>query len=341
MTQPATEKDPKRRANVVRLLLVASGLLLLAFVVYRTGPRQIARHIALLGSSFPWIVAISSTWFLLNTAGWMVAFEPVNGKRPIGFWRLLPVHLTCEAISNITPFFSVGGEPVKVMLLRRWTTTENLTASVLNDNVVHLVSAVLFMLMGVAYGHLYLSLDPGLLVGLWVGVGATAVVALLLVVGSRHSLLARAARMATRVRPASQRFARLVEPAERVDEQLSRFVSKRPLSFALCVAAHLAGRLMGAVEAWFILHALGVSVSLGAAVFLIAVVQAMVNLAFSFVTGQYGVQETAATLLFAAVGLDPSIAVAMVLVRRIRGFFWIGVGLLLPGRRGSRAAGAA
>ena len=145
----------------------------------------------------------------------------------------------------------------------------------------------------------------------------------------------------------------LVPRATAVDQGIGAFLTQRRGDFAGCFAAHLGGRLMGAVEAWVVLQALGTPVSLGTALFLIAVMHVLVNLIFGVIPNQLGVQEGAAWLLFASIGLDPSAAVALALVRRIRGFFWIGVGLLLlaisrtgagsgrPAREGLAAPGPA
>ena len=96
--------------------------------------------------------------------------------------------------------------------------------------------------------------------------------------------------------------------------------------------AHLAGRLLGAVEAWLILDALGFPLSPAGALVLIGGMHVAGNLAFAFVPAQLGVQEGLAWLLLGALGLDPASAVALSLARRVRGLAWTSVGLLLLGR---------
>lgn len=321
-----------RTGGIARAVLTALGVLLLAYVVYSTGPGRLWEQISSLGPWLPVILVISSTWFVLNTLGWRAAFEPVPGREPVPLLSLLRVHLVSEAISNVTPLLSLGGEPLKVVLLRRWRSAEELTASVINDNVVHLTSAAAFMLLGVVLGQDSLAVDRATLRLLWLFVAAIGLGTLLLLTGARFALVSKLTALGAALRPSSTRMASLVQRAAMVDVLVARFVTKRAPSFALSFAFHVGGRLMGAVEAWVILRAAGVSASFGAAVFVIAVVHVMVNLVFSFVSGQWGVQETAASLLFGAMGLDPSLGVAVMLTRRIRGLFWIAVGLVLLGR---------
>jgi uncharacterized membrane protein YbhN (UPF0104 family) len=128
----------------------------------------------------------------------------------------------------------------------------------------------------------------------------------------------------------------VVEPARRIEGTVRFFLSPDGWRVWASLGGHLAGRLLGAVEAWIIMAALGMPVSFAGAVFVIAVAHVFVNLAFAFVPSQLGVQEATAYALFSAVGLDPSSAVALMLARRVRGFFWNGIGLALlargPGR---------
>jgi uncharacterized protein (TIRG00374 family) len=322
--------------RIARLLLLVVGLLLLAYVVYRTGTGKVVDRVLGLGPWFVVVLGISATWFLLNTLGWRATFE----GRPPAFGRLFRVHLISEAISNVTPLMALGGEPMKILFLKQQVCPKELTATVIADNIVHITSAVAFMLLGILYGASHFVIDPVLLGVLWAGIAATGLVVVVIIAGARFGFIAAVARGFARVaRLVPARSASLIEGASSVERIVSRFLFARPGSFAIGFSYHLIGRLMGALEAWLILLVSGVPVTFGAAVFIIAVIHVLVNLVFSFVPSQFGIQESAAYLLFGAVGLDPSAAVAMMLVRRIRGFFWIGVGLLLLGvwRRSTRS----
>ena len=54
-----------------------------------------------------------SCW--LDAHGWLAAF---GGRKPgVGFGRLLSIRVAGEAVNQATPLLSLGGEPVKAMLL--------------------------------------------------------------------------------------------------------------------------------------------------------------------------------------------------------------------------------
>ena len=278
------------------------------------------------------LVPISLSWFLLNTWAWGRTLE----DDPPRFLTLLRVHLAAEAVSNVTPLLALGGEPLKVALLAGRVPTAQATASVVADGLVHLASAAIFVAVGLALGLLAFPLPGGLADPLVVGAGALAVATFLLLRGLSRGAAVPLIRRLLRVRAVRLGAgAPLAAGAEEVDRYLGAFLRPGHPAFAACLVGHLGGRFMGAVEAWVILAAIGAPVPLAGAVFLIAVVHVLVNLCFSVVPSQLGVQEAVAYALFGAMGLDPAAAVSLSLVRRVRGLFWTGLGLLLlePWRR--------
>lgn len=318
-----------RRARVAALLL---GLVLLGLLVQRAGPAVLLRQARALGPVWLALVPLSFSWFLLNTWAWRRTFE----DEPPPFRTLLRIHLAAEAISNVTPLLALGGEPLKVALLAGRVPTAKAAASVVADGLVHLASAAVFVTAGLGLGLLVFRLPRGLAAPLLLADAGLVVATFVLLRGLAHGAAAPLVGRLRRLLLA--RFgagAGLATGADALDRQLAFFLRPGQGPFAACLAGHVGGRLMGAVEAWVILAAIGAPVPLAGAVFLIAIVHVLVNLCFSVVPSQLGVQEATAYGLFAAIGLDPGAAVTLSLARRVRGLVWTGVGLLLlqPWRR--------
>jgi hypothetical protein len=204
------------------------------------------------------------------------------------------------------------------------------------------------MVVGLLLGRWAFALDDTLVAVLLAGICAVAAAAGLLFRATAGGLLAPVLRFAVRAAARltasapSERAPSEVEPAQRIDRSVRFFLNPGGWRVWASLVGHLSGRFLGAVEAWIIMTALGMPVSFAGAVFVIAVAHVFVNLVFAFVPSQLGVQEATAYALFDAVGLDPSSAVALMLARRVRGFFWNGVGLALlargPGRPDARIA---
>jgi len=80
---------------------------------------------------------------------------------------------------------------------------------------------------------------------------------------------------------------------------------------------HLASWMIGASEVWLTLHLLGAEVSIGAALAIESLGQAVRSAAF-LVPGAFGVQEGGFMVIGMAFGLGPEAALAVSLVKRIR-----------------------
>jgi putative membrane protein len=113
---------------------------------------------------------------------------------------------------------------------------------------------------------------------------------------------------------ASQLVARM--EGVRLDGEIRRlFGAPRVLGVAL--AWQLCGFVVGSLETWFALMVLGHPISLGAAVAVESLSQAIRNVIF-IVPGGLGVQEAAVMLFARLVGVEGDIALTLALVKRMR-----------------------
>lgn len=318
---------PRGRRLIGMMALGAGAALLLAMIVH-SGPSRLATEALRVGPAFLLIVPVSFSWFALNTWGWRLALEAQAAGETPGFWPLVRAYLAAEAVNNVTPFMAVGGEPLKLALLAPRLSVERTAASVIGDNVVHGLTAPLFMLAGLALGVVAFDIERRIVVDLLAATAALGLVALVAWIATGRGLVGPLARLAAR-RLGRDAGSSWLLRAARVDGLTVGFLGARNWRFWASIGLHLAGRVMGAVEAWIIMAALGVPFSLAGAMFLIAIAHVAVNLAFGFIPSQLGVQEAAAYVVFAAVGLDPASGVTLMLVRRLRSFIWIAVGLAL------------
>lgn len=314
--------------TAVHAFALVAGLGLLVFMVVRVGPMHLWAEMVRGGPVLLLLLPVSFAWFALNTWGWRLA---VDAPAPAAL--LLKTYVAAEAVNNLTPLMALGGEPLKLVLLRRRVVADVVIASVIGDNVVHALSAPFFMVAGLALGAHAFKIEHMLLTGITAATALTGLMAVgLWIAGGRGlgGVLSRGiARRLEKTNPC------WVEEADRADERTRIFLSGHSWRFWASLGLHLGGRVLGAIEAWLVMAALGVPLSFAAAMFLISVAHVGVNLVFSFIPSQVGVQETAACLIFSAIGLDPASALALMLIRRVRGFLWIGIGLalLVPTRR--------
>lgn len=245
----------------------------------------------------------------VDARGWQVLVPHAPAWRHFVYARWVG-----DSVTNLLPVAQVGGIVVKTYLLTRRDVTPGLAvASVLVAVTLAVGGLIVFVLLGlvlmaVQYPHarILLPLTPGF-----------AVFTL------AAYLFYRLQRRGTRALPVWLRHriaAHLPGGGLREDDALGARLreiyastSRIRRSFVL----QLTGWLIGGGEVWLIAHLLGGHLSPVNAVMLESLIQALRNVAF-FVPGALGVQEGAFVLAGSALGLPPSMALSISLVKRFR-----------------------
>ena len=304
----------------LRAALFVGGVVLLAFLVARLGAGALVS--ALTRLSWWQLVLVCLPYGLImavDTLGWRYAFE---GK-PAPYPRLLAARTAGEALNIVTALGSVGGEAVKVWLLRPAIPYEESVPSVIIAKTTSTIAQVLFLTLGLILAETTVTIN-GQVVSAMLGLVALEA---LLVGGFLGTQLTGLVRRAGRLLAWAGLLAE-TSHAERLDASLRRFYRHRWPRFLLSVAFHLCGWILGVLETMVFLWVLDRPVGVGTA----AVIEALgsgVRFATFLVPGSVGVLEGANAGLFAALGLGASTGLAFSLVRRARQVVWIGVGLLV------------
>lgn len=114
-----------------------------------------------------------------------------------------------------------------------------------------------------------------------------------------------------------------IEPVERV---LVGFMHERPTRLAAVIGIELMAQALLASEILVTVRVLGYAFSSIQSLLVEGSVK-FISIAFFFVPGQVGAQESVYTLLFEAIGLPGAIGLTMALVRRVRALIVAGVAL--------------
>lgn len=316
----------------LRVVLFVLGGALLGVLVARNDPRAILSSITGLSWRLGVVLCFPITLAtLFDTLGWRFAF--LHDR--ISFRTLLSARLAGEAFNVTTA--AVGGEAVKVWLLRRYVPPDESVPAVVVAKTTITIAQGLFLLLGVALAaKTVLSGSPLLRGMLWlVAIEIVAVAGFVL--SQTSGILGRGERLLGRfgVRGVSR-----MGILARVDDGLVRFYREEPRRLVLSILFHFVGWLLGSVEAYLILRFLGVAVELSTATVIEAFGTA-VRFATFVIPASLGAAEGGYVVTFAALGLGPAAGVSFGLVRRVREATWAGIGLVvfaLMHRRGQWSA---
>jgi uncharacterized protein (TIRG00374 family) len=264
---------------------------------------------------------------LCDAKGWACAL-PTSVRLPrIPLWRWSLARLAGEAVNNLTPTANLGGEPVKVYMLRaHGLPAEAGLASVVVAKTALTVSQIVFILLGIPFflhrlGWIQQSwwiLAPLLLLAY----GFT----LLLIRWQRRGLMRTLVRFLKRLLPRWQRLERWEERAGEIDSHLFHFYDGNTRGFVVSTCYHFGGWLFGAIELLVFLFLMGVPAAPTDALIIETMIQPL-TVAALIIPGALGVQEAGGVFLCRLLGIDDAAGLTLMALRRARETIHNGIGL--------------
>jgi uncharacterized protein (TIRG00374 family) len=314
--------------KIVVRVSFALGTLLFAWLLYRIGLGTVVRNLRQLGWGFLVIVGQEGVAILLYTLAWRRTLP--RERRGIPFRSLLSMRLSGDAINTLTPAAVVGGELIRVSLLKRFVPAPTAFASVGLAALAQFVAQLLFVVLGIPF------VAAGGLRGRVAGAGIALAVALALAIAGltylawRGDGFQRARRLIERLEWLHAGWASREADWRALDNEIFGALRQRPGDFVLSVFFFYLGWFVAVADVYWILFFLGAPVTLSLA-FSIAVLLVFVEGFFFFVPAKVGIQEGGAYAIFLALGLEPARGFALGLARRLRELAWGLVGLALLG----------
>jgi hypothetical protein len=309
--------------RVLKTALLVLGLVLLGLLVHRVGTQPIVETLGrLTWWQFALVCLPYAAMMAVDTLGWRYAFA--RDRAP--FAQLYRARAVGEALNVVTALGAVGGEAAKAWLVRDAVSYEESVPSVVIAKTTITIAQALFLGIGIALAVVVVDAHADVVRGmLWLLV--VEVVAVVAFFGVQLAgLVGRAGRLLKRFGVIGDASA-----AHALDQALRGYYGREWRRFALSVAFHLAGWLLGAVEAAIMLWALGIETSLAVAT-AIEALGSGVRFATFLVPANLGAFEGANAAAFGALGFGAGAGLAFSFVRRARQAVWvvIGLALLLP-----------
>jgi putative membrane protein len=307
-----------RAAMILGLL----GIALFTCLLIYEGAGQVVAVLLSAGVGLVWASAFHILPMIVNAQAWRILF--VAGPAPTLAQMTFAVWIR-ESVNGLLPVARIGGEVVSYRLLTKLGFGPvPVAASLISDITLSMVSQFLFTVAGLVM--LLIRIEDAAVV--WRVVGGLLVFVPMLFgmfAIQRIGIVNLGARLVGTL--FGDRWSELVGNASRLDRVL-RLVYRRPSRVVLAVGWQLAGWALGAGEIWLALSFLGHPVDLYDALLLESMAQAISSAAF-VVPGAIGVQEGGFMLIGTMLGLDPEVALAVALARRIRDLLVFAPGLVI------------
>lgn len=314
---------------MLRIIALLIGLGLLAFIALQTDLTQVWQGLLQLGLAGALAVcAVYFLAFVLDTASWQLTL-PSARLNLAWLYRLWKLRMLGEALNLVLPAGSMGGEPVKAVLLKKSFEIgyHEGTASVIMARTINLISLLVFAGAGFV---LMLERDwmpRPLLLAMGIGWAALAL-------GVMGFYIVQRWRAASRlgVWLARGRFGRPIGRAlvhlEQVDDHFVAFYLRQPGRFAGALILALVNWMVGAFEVYAIMWFLAQPISFADA-WLIEAAAQLVRAGAFFIPASLGAVEGVMVLVYAAMTGSGALGLAVALIRRGRELLWVAWGFWL------------
>jgi len=274
----------------------------------------------------------SAVMYLLDCLGWRFTLGQQNVAVP--FSRLFVIRTAGELVNATTPTASVGGEPLKASLLKRYAIPiDDGLASVIVAKTAMTIAQIIYILLGIGLAVWILfpsgSAQAGQMSSMAaaVSLGLLAfAIAMFLVIQRRGLftlLFTVLEKCRIRVAPLEARRKTLLA----LDKSIIGLYTYTRAPFLFSTTAFLFGWLVEALEVYVILLYLGEPIDLLTALSIDALSTFIKGGTF-FVPGSVGAQEAGILVLLKAFGYSDVTGMAFALLRRARELVWIAIGLL-------------
>lgn len=307
------------------------GLALLGYVLSQTDLAAVWAYTRQIGWGMAAVLAIFFVAFVVDSLSWQLTFLTLDFGGSWGY-RLWKVRMVGEAFNMATPLASMGGEPVKAVLLKKHYGIgyRQAVASLVLARTTNVIALVAF----VAGGFLLMLDSPRLSASYKTSAGlglvAFAVSIVLFFLIQRLKISSITGRWILRAR-LSARIEALLHHVHDMEERLNHFYTARRGRFAAALGLALVNWLVGAAELYATLWFLGNPVTVTEAWIIEAVAQ-LVRTATFFIPASIGAQEGAFLVICGVITGEPALGLAVALVRRCREIVWILWGLALGWR---------
>lgn len=308
----------------LKVISLVAGLAGLAVLIHNVGATTILSQIAALGGMAVPIFAVGVGWNLLYTIAWQIFLRDHGGHIP--FWALFRIKLAGEAVNTVTPANFLGGDPVRIYLLKkyyRWTAG---TASVVVDRTLHAMASTLAIIIGTSLAFWRLDTIPqNIKVGLPLVLSVFVLFVAFIFLNQRRGFFTSLMEVARMLRIKRNFSGDAIRRSQELDAHISQFYIHNTEGFWAAFLLHLAGRVLGVVEIYLIAIMVYPDFTFVEA-WILGAVAPIINTLFTFIPGAVGVLEGASAGTLMIMGIPGSIGITIQIVRRIRQGIWIALG---------------
>ena len=318
---------PSKVQLPLRLFAIAMSASFFAYLIWRSGPRNLWKSLSELGLGIILVIALAGVSHLARTWGWRLTLG--DDQHKISFLRLAGLRLGAEAAGQLGILGQTLGDSIRVSRMSAEIPVASGLASVTLDRGLYVVTATVTTIAGILAALPIMGLSHAL--RLYASLFAFALIAFLMLtlfaVRKRWPVLTWSARSIARIRSLKSWIEKRYLMVQSVENALFDFHHKTPGAFWASFSLNLAAQCMAVSEVCLILWLMGAKTGFFSALVIEALTK-LVNVLGNFNPGNIGTYEGGTMLIGKMFGLSNATGLALGVSRRLRSFFWAAVGAI-------------
>jgi putative membrane protein len=315
-------------AKILKIIFILMGVGLFAWALYIVDVAEVGNLLVKMGFGFVIVLAIYGVVTWVDAIAWQYGFKPEETKA-FKLWQLWRIRQIGEAFNTITPFGTVGGEPVKAQLLKEkhGLSFKQGLASQVVGRTTFLMALIFFLVPGTVLVFMSDFVSDGFKqISLWgLIIFSTMIILFFLfqVTGGLGKLTVWGARLFPKLESTS-----IIKQLSVLDSFMSEYYRNHLMRFVISVGYAFIGWLVGLGEMYVTLYFLGHEISFFD-LWIIEALSQLVRVGSFFIPLSIGAQEGGLILIFSSMGMTADMGLAVSFVRRIKELVWVGMGLVM------------
>ncbi|SMG10856.1 lysylphosphatidylglycerol synthase transmembrane domain-containing protein [Sphingobacterium psychroaquaticum] len=321
------------RNNIYKVFFFVLGIVTLGYMIYKLGVEEIWSSLLATGW---WFIPVLLSWLVIYLMNAMalrdIVVEKNNPKTFVPFGKIFQLIVSGFSINYITPFVALGGEPYRIMELKRYVGGAKAGSSVLLYTMMHILSHLVFWVLSVGLIIWFVPINTTVLIA------CVLILLMAILLGGwfakvyQHGIAVSSVSVLSRFPLIGAKMKKLGEEKhdllEDIDRQVSNLYSGRRSKFYSALAWEFFARVVGCAEIYFIAHAVGVEMTYMESLLVSSGSSLFANLIF-FLPMQLGTREGGMAMAMASIGYAADIGVFIGIATRIRECVWIAIGLFM------------
>ena len=310
------------------------GVVAIGLMIHSIGWHTLAANLRRIGWWAVPIVGLRLIVYTINTRAWqLLTFYSRSQRQLIPFRKMLQMVISGYAINYITPVMALGGEPYRILEMKKYVGTAKATSSVITYSALHILSHFLFWNLGCVLALWYADVGGGMQMACLVFIVINSICAVAIVRSYRRGVVVAFVGWLRRMPLLGKAIGRWLTPTTEhnlaeIDNRIRLLYRSHKSNLLKATLWETTSRVVGCLEVYLTLLAIGVNVSFAQAIIICSVSSFFANLLF-FSPMQLGTREGGLALAMKSIGLVGNTGVVVGIAIRITELFWIAVGIAL------------